>query len=160
MTDPDSGTQLRRSGERNDTDRVDTRLYALIVLATGLGVGHHIDHLVRGNHLGWPLIPEVTAFTYSLAFYPVIAVGLYLTLRGRVGAGYWVVVSVAGFLMVTTSHFGPLAVEPPQDIVGPYENVYVGYLALVWLLGFVGALLIATGYATSRWRWIRRVADR
>lgn len=158
MSVTDYIARLHRNGDRSGADGVDRRLYALVVLATGLGAGHHVDHLVRGNHLGWPLTPEVTAFTYSLAVYPVIAVGLYLTLRGRVGVGYWAVVSLAALLLVATAHFGPVAVEPPRDVVGPYENALVGYLALGWLLGFVGVLLLATGYAASRWRRRRVVA--
>jgi len=75
----------------DDTDL--TPLVALfIVLPTVLGAAHHVDHVVRGNHVGWPLTPEVNPFTYSLAIYPLVAVSLYLTVTDRVDAGY-----LAGF---------------------------------------------------------------
>ncbi|THE65719.1 hypothetical protein D8Y22_06000 [Salinadaptatus halalkaliphilus] len=146
-------SQLKRIAR--GSDGVDIRLYRLIVLVTVFGVGHHIDHVIRGNHVGWPLIPEVTAFTYSLGFYPLIALGLALSLADRVGAGYWAVVTGAGFVMVTVLHFGPLAVEPPGDVVGPYESATVGYVALAWLVGFVATLAVTTGYAS--YRWLERV---
>lgn len=132
------------------SDSIDVRLYALIGLATIFGVGHHLDHVLRGNHVGWPLIPEVTGFTVSLLVYPLIAIGLYLTLTERTGAGYWVLLLGSIFLYVTVAHFGPWALEPPEDVVGPYGNVYVGYAALAWLLGLVGSLFAAISYTTHR----------
>lgn len=60
-------------------------LFKLALLAGAFGIGHHIDHVLRGNHVGWPLIDEATPFTYSLGIYPFIVVGLYLHLRGRIG---------------------------------------------------------------------------
>ncbi|WP_440765995.1 hypothetical protein [Natronorubrum sp. DTA7] len=159
MFEPSSNTPPRRKSEQSSPGSVDTRLYALIVLATVFGIGHHVDHVVRGNHVGWPLIPEVTVFTYTLVVYPLVAVGLSLTLTERVGAGYWAVLLGAVCLVVTVVHFGPFAIEPPQDIIGPYGNVTVGYGALAWLLGFVGTLVVATVYAANRWWWTRRVAS-
>ena len=41
-----------------------TRLFCVFVLLpTVLGAAHHIDHIVRGNHVGWPITPEVNPFT-------------------------------------------------------------------------------------------------
>lgn len=51
------------------------RLIMLAIFTTVFGIGHHVDHIIRGNHVGWPLTPEVTPFTYSLGFYPFIALG-------------------------------------------------------------------------------------
>jgi hypothetical protein len=48
---------------------------SLIYLATVLSLGHHLDHVLRGNHSGWPLSGDVTPFTYSLAVYPLILLG-------------------------------------------------------------------------------------
>ncbi|SDJ96954.1 hypothetical protein [Natronorubrum texcoconense] len=160
MFETASNTHPRYENEQSGPASVDTQLYALIALATVFGIGHHVDHVVRGNHVGWPLIPEVTVFTYTLAVYPLIAVGLYLTLTERVGAGYWAVLLGTLCLVVTVVHFGPWAIEPPQDVLGPYENVFVGYGALAWLLGFVGTLLVATGYAVYRWQTTRSIATR
>ena len=50
----------------------------LAVATTALGVLHHVDHVLRVDHSGWPFRPEVTPFTYSLLVYVLIA-GLFLT---------------------------------------------------------------------------------
>jgi hypothetical protein len=91
-------------------------MYGLIYLAMFLLLGHHIDHMIRGNHVGWPLTAEVTPFTYSLGVYPLILLGLYLYGSGKVGPGYWALLSGLGALFVAWIHFGPAAVEPPADI--------------------------------------------
>ena len=96
-------------------------LYALIYLAMFMSLGHHIDHIIRGNHVGWPLTAEVNAFTYSLGVYPLILLGLYLYRSKRVGEGYWAILSGTGAVFVAAIHFGPAAVEPPADIINLYE---------------------------------------
>ena len=65
-------------------DRV---LYRLTWLALALSLGHHLDHLIRGNAVGWPVTEQVNAFTVSLVVYPIIATGLVLYHAGRVGPG-------------------------------------------------------------------------
>jgi hypothetical protein len=49
----------------------------LLWVALGLTVLHHIDHVLRVDHSGWPFKPEVTPFTYSLLAYPMILFGLF-----------------------------------------------------------------------------------
>jgi hypothetical protein len=133
-------------------------LYGLIYLAAFMSLGHHIDHAIRGNQVGWPLTAEVNAFTYSLGIYPLILLGLYLYASGRVGPGHWALLSGSGALFVAAIHFGPTAIEPPADIINMYESRIVGWLAFAWLLAFV-ALLAATslyeGYSWSRRRRAR-----
>jgi hypothetical protein len=60
-------------------------LYALVLLATFMSLGHHVDHVLRGNHVGWPLTEHPTPFTYSFGVYPLILLGLYLYGSGKVG---------------------------------------------------------------------------
>ena len=48
-------------------------LYRLTWLAAAMSLGHHLDHVLRGNAVGWPLTDEVNAFTISLVVSPVIA---------------------------------------------------------------------------------------
>ena len=126
-------------------------LYGLVLLATFMSLGHHVDHVLRGNHTGWPLTPEPTPFTYSFGFYPLIAVGLYLYKKERVGAGFWAVLSAVGILFVGLTHFGPLAAEPPADILSPYESAIAGWLALSWLVAFLLILGTITIYGTYVW---------
>ena len=131
-------------------------LFKLAVLATVFGIGHHIDHLLRADHLGWPLISEVTPFTYSLGIYPFIVVGLYLHARGQIGPGYWVLLTTIGALFVGLSHFGPLAVEPPEHIVGSYRSNAAGYAAVAWLITFVLVLVGIAIYGARLWLRARR----
>jgi hypothetical protein len=44
-----------------------TRAFPLPALF--LAIGHHIDHVLRGNAVGWPLTDEVNGFTASLSIY-------------------------------------------------------------------------------------------
>lgn len=131
------------------------RLLILAILATIFGAGHHVDHIIRGNHIGWPLISEVTSFTYSLGFYPFIAVGFYLYIKGRTAPLYWAFLTGVGFFLVGLTHFGPVAVEPPADIVGPYSSVFAGYAAIAWLVVFLVLLAATCLYSTYLW-WRNR----
>lgn len=138
---------------KENTGGVNHHLLGLIVLSTVFGLGHHVDHVIRGNHIGWPVTAQVNPFTYSLVIYPVILVGLYLTLRNRVGARYWFVVALLGLAMLGSIHFGPWAIEPPHDIISPYRSAVFGYLAFVWLFGLIGTLLVTAVYAARQWRY-------
>jgi hypothetical protein len=126
-------------------------LYALIFLAMFMSLGHHIDHIIRGNHVGWPLTSEVNAFTFSLGIYPLILLGLYLYASGRVGPGFWALLSGTGALFVAAIHFGPAAVEPPTDIINLYEPPIVGWMAFLWLVVFVGVLVGTCFYELRSW---------
>ena len=128
------------------------RLSVLLVMATVFSVGHHVDHIIRGNHVGWPLIDRVTPFTYSLGVYPLILLGLVLTRWRRVGAGFWALLAGAGLLFVGLVHFGPLALEPPEDIVGPYRSRVAGWLALGWLVALLAILGVTAVYSALLWR--------
>jgi len=76
---------MRNGSTVSGPNRTNKILYGLIFLATFMSLGHHIDHVIRGNHVGWPLTAEVTPFTYSLVVYPLILLGLYLYASNRVG---------------------------------------------------------------------------
>ena len=134
------------------TDTTLTRgFYLFVLVPTVLGVAHHIDHIVRGNHLGWPITPEVNAFTYSLAIYPLLVISSYLTLTRRVEARYW-----AGFFAFSAAvlayvHISPWAVEPPQDVMVPYANPIVGYLAFGIVLALIASVVIGSIYGAVLW---------
>jgi hypothetical protein len=127
------------------------RLLAFLVIPTLLGIVHHVDHVVRGNHVGWPLIPQVTPFTFSLAIYPLLAVGLYLTVTERASAGYWAAVLTASTVLLTAVHVGPWAAEPPAHVVGPYASPAVGYVALAVVVGLIVTVAAGSGYALVLW---------
>ncbi|HWP45563.1 MAG TPA: hypothetical protein VNM22_00245 [Candidatus Limnocylindrales bacterium] len=99
------------------------RLLWLAVLITVLGVFHHLDHIVRGNHIGWPITSRVTSFTLSLLIYAWLLPGLYFTTRGKVGSGYWVGTAIPLLLLVVFVHFNPSPKgESWRDIYLPYAN--------------------------------------
>ncbi|TKD52912.1 hypothetical protein [Sphingomonas baiyangensis] len=58
---------------RHGVDRT-TRL--LLIAAICVGLAHHVDHVLRVDHSGWPFTPRVTPFTFSLAAYPVLLFAL------------------------------------------------------------------------------------
>lgn len=121
-------------------------LYWLTAVAVILAVGHHLDHAIRGNHVGWPLTGEFNAFTASLVIYPVIAIGLLLYRARRVGPGFWALVSGGGAIFLAAIHFGPWAIEPPHDIIGMYDPPILGWLAFGWLLALIGVLVVTFVY--------------
>jgi heme exporter protein D len=130
-------------------------LYRLTWLAAAMSLGHHLDHLIRGNAVGWPVTDQVNAFTASLIVYPIIATGLLLYRAGRVGPGFWALVSGGGAVFVGAVHFGPAAVEPPELILDHYDQPVLGWLAFGWLVAFVAVLAITSVYETRVW-WQRR----
>ncbi|HZD02231.1 MAG TPA: hypothetical protein VFA46_19185 [Actinomycetes bacterium] len=139
----------------------DGTLYRLTWLAAAMSLGHHLDHVIRHNAVGWPLTGQVNAFTISLVVYPVIATGLLLYRAGRVGPGFWALVSGGGAAFVSAVHFGPAAVEPPQLILDHYQPPILGWLAFAWLVTFVAVLAITCLYETRVWgqqRQARRAA--
>ena len=125
--------------------------YVFVLVPTLLGAAHHVDHVIRGNHVGWPLTPEVNPFTYSLAIYPLLAVSVYLTATRRVEARYW-----AGFFafsagMLAFFHVSPWAVEPPRDVIVPYESAVLGYAAFAILLALIASVVLGSAYAAVLW---------
>lgn len=127
-----------------------TRL--LIYLATVLSLGHHVDHVIRGNHTGWPLTEQVTPFTYSLAVYPLIVLGLLLSRSDKAGAGYWLLLSGPGTAFLIGVHLGPTAIEPPGDIIGAYPTPLLGWAAFGWLLALIAVLAATFCYEVRQWR--------
>ena|SRR5215211_7012028 len=136
-------------------------LYGLTYLAAAMSLGHHLDHAIRHNAVGWPLADEVNAFTASLVIYPVIITGLLLYRAGRVGPGFWALVSGGGAGLVGAVHFGPAAVEPPQMMIDGYGSPVLGWLAFGWLVAFASVLIVTSLYETRIWwqqRGLRRTA--
>ena len=139
---------MRKESTVREQNRI---LYGLIYLAMVLSLGHHIDHVIRGNHVGWPLTAEVNAFTYSLGIYPLILLGLFLYRSNRVGPGFWAMLSGPGAVFVAWIHFGPAAVEPPAEIIDLYEPPIIGWLAFLWLVVFVMVLVGTCIYELRSW---------
>ena len=119
--------------------------YRWHVLALGLALLHHVDHGVRGTHIGWPLTPDVNTFTYSLAIYPVVGLG-FAVRRAR----YWLAAASGGLALLSGVH---VLVETPGEIVAGYAAPF-GVVALAVLLGLIAVLAWLT------WRYARLATSR
>ena len=131
------------------------RRWLLIAAAavTIFGIFHHLDHIVRGNHSGWPFQEEVSPFTFSLLIYALLLPGLYLTWRGRLIAGYWLFTAVVLFVVVTLAHFvGADREQPIRDIYAVYASLVWGSLALVDLAAIYLGLAVLAGVSIQALR--------
>ena len=110
---------------------------------TVFAIMHHTDHVVRGNHSGWPFEEAVTPFTISLLIYALLLPGLYLTAKGRLMARYWLFTAVVGLALVVWVHFVPTGdyEAPIEDIYAVYGSPLAGLFALVVLTGLVSSLV-------------------
>src|SRR5918994_1111686 len=121
----------------------------LLIAASGttaFAIMHHTDHVVRGNRSGWPFEEAVTPFTFSLLIYALLLPGLYLTWRGRLMAGYWLLTAAVLFAVVTLAHFvGAQREAPIRDIYAVYASPVWGFLALLDLAAIYVGLTILAG---------------
>jgi len=113
----------------------------MTLVTTGFGFLHHMDHVLRFDHSGWPFKPEVTPFTYSLFVYLVIA--LVLALRGwpRVRVG----LSLLLFLFPTLAH---IFLETPVDQYNTWARLSQVNLLHVSAPGF-GVAAVAITFLLS-----------
>ena len=146
MTVSSSGT----SG-REDWRRV---LLGLGCAVTLFGLLHHVDHVVRGNHSGWPFEPAVTPFTFSLLIYALLVPGLYLTAKGRLIARYWLFTALLGLTLLIWVHFVPTRdyEAPIRDIYGVYGSPVVGFLAVADLTLLIASVVALAGVAIQALR--------
>ena len=115
---------------------------------------HHLDHVVRGNHSGWPFEPAVTPFTFSLLIYALLVPGLYLTAKGRLIAGYWLFTASLGLTLLIWVHFVPTRdyEAPIRDIYGVYGSPVVGFLAVADLIMLIASVVALAGVAIQALR--------
>jgi hypothetical protein len=112
---------------------------------------HFVDHVVRGaivvaddlnptwNHSGWPFREEVNPFTFSLVGVTLTLLGgIFFTLRGKLGAGYWVGAGIFLAALVTVVHFISRPAETPSVIYNTYGG---GWQPVAALLVGVGIYL-------------------
>ena len=80
----------------------------LLVAAFALGILHHIDHILRVDHSGWPFREVVTPFTFSLFAYPIL---LFALLGPR--RWFWARWALLAAGMASTL-FAHIRIESPQ----------------------------------------------
>ena len=73
-----------------------------------LSLLHHIDHILRIDHSGFPFLPGVSPFTYSLLVYPIFLI----IAVSRKKPWYRVTGTFLLFLFATISH---IFFEPMKD---------------------------------------------
>lgn len=86
-----------------------THAERLLGLTTVVGILHHIDHVLRVDHSGWPFIATVSPFTLSLLVYPII-ISLFL-LHSKPWYRFWAILII--FLAVQAGH---TFLEPPTHL--------------------------------------------
>ena len=112
------------------------------VTVTVFGFLHHVDHVLRGNHSGWPFEEAVTPFTFSLLIYALLLPGIYMNLRGRIAAGWWLFTAVVALALVFAVHFvGQDRESPIRDIYAVYGSPASGLAALAVLAGLLTSLV-------------------
>jgi len=92
------------------THRTTTAHRSLVLLRVSvvLGLTHHIDHVLRGDHSGWPFQAQVTPFTFSLGVYVLFALAYRVRRRPARSAA-----AVASVLALT--QFSHIVFELPHD---------------------------------------------
>ena len=121
----------------------------LVYGITALSLAHHVDHALRGI-TGWPVEGSFNAFSASLFVYPVIAAGLLLSARGRVGPGFWSALAGGGALFILVVHVGPAAGDSIERIPEQYASAGAGAAALAILVGLLVALVAHCWYEVRR----------
>ena len=136
------------------------RIWLLVAAGctTAFGIMHHVDHVIRGNHSGWPFEQAITPFTFSLLIYALLLPGLYLTATGRLMARYWLFTAVVGLALVVWVHFIPTGdyEAPIEDIYAIYGSPLAGLLAVVILAGLVISLATLATVAIRALRLTKR----
>ena len=129
---------------RAQPEQAKLRIWLLVLAGctTVFGFMHHFDHVVRGNHSGWPFEQAVTPFTFSLLIYALLLPGLYLTAKGRRMPRYWLFTAIVGLALVVWVHFIPTGdyEAPIDDIYAVYGSPLAGLFALAVLVGLVISL--------------------
>lgn len=130
------------------------------------------DHAIRGelvisgglnpdwNHSGWPFYtgsdkPYIFPISFVVVFGLLLG-GIWLTLRGRAWAGYWLATSIALSALLVLVHFiglEPGTAETPSIIAMSHGGTVARVLALIDLFGlFVVFAVLALHAVRTRQR--------
>lgn len=85
-----------------------TKSEKLLCLTIVVSLLHHTDHILRVDHSGWPFLPRVSPFTYSLLAYPIF----FGITMARKNPWYRVIGTFFLFLFATIAH---IFFEPMKD---------------------------------------------
>ncbi len=116
----------------------------LLVAALAVGFVHHVDHVLRADHSGWPFLPQVTPFTISLAAYPLLLAALIARNRPWLRA-----VLVASVLVATQA--AHIVVETPYHQFATWAYGASPDPALNAMPNLLGIASPALGVAAAGW---------
>jgi hypothetical protein len=139
----------------------------ILVAALAIGFVHHIDHILRFDHSGWPFRAAVNPFTFSLLAYPIALFGLFgparlfwvrwLVLLLGTGFTLWAHTAVETpdmqFAMWTHNH----SLEPNQPDAHNLLALQSRFLGVVSVAVSMGLnLLLLAGVLSMLWDGSRR----
>lgn len=106
----------------------------LVGLIIPVGLAHHVDHVLRVDHSGWPFLPQVTPLTFSFAAYPIL---LIVLLARRLSIWVrWALIAASAALTIGAHivletpwmQYGMWAynrtVDPALAALGPIQNLF------------------------------------
>lgn len=125
---------------------------ARLLLATAaIGAVHHVDHVLRSDHSGWPFTAEVTPFTVSLLVYPV----LFLVHGGRTGA--WLRAALVGGILLATQA-AHLLIETPYQQYAAWADGTSADPTMTGVPNLLGITSPALGMVAAGWSFLLSAA--
>lgn len=127
----------------------------LTLVTMALAVLHHLDHVLRVDHAGWPSRSEVTPLTYSLLLYVILAA----LLRARGWPRTRIALSAVLALTPTAAHivfesparqYVTWAARPEINWLGVSSPVLGGLAVLLPVLLSVAAAGVLVAFIRSR----------
>ncbi|MDO8604385.1 MAG: hypothetical protein Q7K40_03245 [bacterium] len=103
-----------------------------------VGIIHHLDHVLRYDHSGWPFRPEISPFTFSLLVYPVI-VSLFI-IKNKM---YRVCASGVLALLVILAH---IFLETPIDQFSTWAHNSSSFVYALGHPNLLNIQSVALGY--------------
>ncbi|GGI73163.1 hypothetical protein GCM10007973_07610 [Polymorphobacter multimanifer] len=68
------------------TSNLTSKSRSILAAVLLFGLLHHADHALRVDHSGWPFLPQVTPYTFSLLIYPALALVMWADVPLRLKA--------------------------------------------------------------------------
>lgn len=116
----------------------------LLLVSLAVGVVHHLDHVFRVDHSGWPFLPAVSPFTLSLIGYPVFLLALLLRSRP------WLRVGLVGVSLLATQA-AHLWVETPGQQFATWANGVSSDPGARGVANLLDIASPAVGFAAAGW---------
>ena len=132
-----------------------SRAEKLALATAALGVLHHIDHVLRVDHSGWPFRSDVTPFTYSLLVYVIIAAVLIARGWPRLRIGSSAVLALFPtvahiFLETPADQYVTWAARPEINWLGVSSPILGGVSVLITVLLSLSAAGVLIAFIRSR----------